>query len=371
MNAMKDGRLREIVMGRMAGNPSWMSALRSIEKDPPSELLDLAPTYRRTEHTFVTYRDDILSTDHTAWRRRIISEYEPIPGRRILLILPCSAKKPYSTSRTHQRIRDRLKGIKKWKGQVQQVVITSPLGAVPMELEDLFPASHYDIPVTGEWYPEELDSTREIIGSIFGKGEYDHVITFHREGGQFFPGEISKYIFKGASYMDIHSMADGEDEDPYQLLNRTLGELIEPGGKADHEREDLMALIRYSMNADLDDIPDLNVKWTRRGRELRKGKTPIIVFKKGGPVPTAAGGSILWDLPGKNGGKKVIIDDFKPKGTVFSQGILSVEGRVRSGDIVLVGTGSEFRGVGRALVPGDVMITEVPGPAVRIIHVSK
>jgi predicted RNA-binding protein len=68
--------------------------------------------------------------------------------------------------------------------------------------------------------------------------------------------------------------------------------------------------------------------------------------------------------------KKVIIDDFKPRGTIFSQGIISTSGRIRPGDIVLVGTENEYRGVGRALVPGGIMNGEVPGPGVQMINRS-
>jgi predicted RNA-binding protein len=113
-------------------------------------------------------------------------------------------------------------------------------------------------------------------------------------------------------------------------------------------------------------MENINVKWTRRGKELRLGREPVFVFKKGGPVPTKLGGGLIWKTDGN--GKRVIIDDFKPRGTVFSQGVLGTKGDIRTGDIVLVGSVNSYRGVGRALVPGDIMNMKVRGPAVQMIH---
>jgi predicted RNA-binding protein len=66
-----------------------------------------------------------------------------------------------------------------------------------------------------------------------------------------------------------------------------------------------------------------------------------------------------------------MIDDFTPKGTLFSQGVLDTVGTIRPGDIVLVGHGDELRAVGRAVVPGEVMTSGYPGKAVKIVSYSK
>jgi len=369
--ALQEGKLRELVMSRMAGNPGWMSALRSVEGYRGVEIDGSIPSFRNIDRTMVTYRDDLNAPDFTGWRRSIVQRYVPIAGRSVLLLLPCSARKPYSTSRTHRRIREALNGLKGWKGKVQQVVVTSPLGAVPMELEDLYPASHYDIPVTGEWFPEELEASRELVSSIFRKGSFGHVVCFHREGREFFPPDISDKIFPGASFQEIHSIAGETGEDPYQLLARTLRDILPEGRDTHHEREELSALVRFSLGVDIGSLKGIDVRWSRRGREMRKGKEPIIVFKKGGPVPTSLGGGLLWDLAVREGGRRVVIDDFHPKGTIFSQGVVGCSEDVRTGDIVLVGTEDEYRGVGRALVPAVFMTGDVHGPAVKMVHSVK
>ena len=45
------------------------------------------------------------------------------------------------------------------------MIITSPLGLVPRELELIFPAQQYDIPVTGHWFEDELAMIKEGINN--------------------------------------------------------------------------------------------------------------------------------------------------------------------------------------------------------------
>ena len=71
---------------------------------------------------------------------------------QILLIIPCSARKPYSTSKSHQAI---MSALGKYRRYVREVILTSPMGVVPRELELVYPAAHYDVAVTGVWDLEE------------------------------------------------------------------------------------------------------------------------------------------------------------------------------------------------------------------------
>lgn len=58
---------------------------------------------------------------------------------------------------------------------VHEVIITSPLGIVPKELDIFYPANSYDIPVTGEWKCEEKNIIRDMIGALISQG-YEKII---------------------------------------------------------------------------------------------------------------------------------------------------------------------------------------------------
>ena len=55
-------------------------------------------------------------------------------------------------------------------------MVTSPLGLVPRELEDIWPAAHYDIPVTGDWDADELGIINSMIIDICKRSNYSHVL---------------------------------------------------------------------------------------------------------------------------------------------------------------------------------------------------
>jgi archaeosine synthase len=85
---------------------------------------------------------------------RVVTRYIP-PKTDVAVLLPCSAKKPYSLSRSHRRFQQAI------AGRAHELIVTSPLGLVPRELECVYPAGHYDVPVTGFWDAEEWQSLRE------------------------------------------------------------------------------------------------------------------------------------------------------------------------------------------------------------------
>ncbi|GAG86400.1 unnamed protein product, partial [marine sediment metagenome] len=88
-------------------------------------------------------------------------------------ILPCSAKKPYSESRSHQKFHGVLRNYRDFP-EFQEVILTSPLGAIPRQLEDIYPVNSYDISVTGEWDSEEITIASKMLISLLEK--YDESI---------------------------------------------------------------------------------------------------------------------------------------------------------------------------------------------------
>ena len=55
-------------------------------------------------------------------------------------------------------------------------MMTSPLGLVPRDLEDVWPAANYDVPVTGDWSSDELDRVRRMLLSLVERTGYAQII---------------------------------------------------------------------------------------------------------------------------------------------------------------------------------------------------
>ncbi|MGD1005194.1 MAG: DUF5591 domain-containing protein [Methanoregulaceae archaeon] len=73
--------------------------------------------------------------------RYIIEEYEVIP-RDIAIFMPCSVRKPYSTSPSHQLIRMIISQI--FDASQYHIIIFGTCGIVPAELEEMYPYAHYN-----------------------------------------------------------------------------------------------------------------------------------------------------------------------------------------------------------------------------------
>src|SRR6058998_2154048 len=109
------------------------------------------------------------------FRRRIRERYVKPASARVLLLLPCSARKPYSASRSHRRFRDAILATAN-PSVVHEVIVTSPLGLIPRELERFHPARDYDIPVTGDWSRDEAAIVIEDLSAFLAANRYDAVV---------------------------------------------------------------------------------------------------------------------------------------------------------------------------------------------------
>src|SRR6267378_3075021 len=105
-NHLSHGRLRELVERRLANAP-WNTAvirhldLRGYDWVEPSIAVTGGPMLAYSHESL--HRPEIVR-----FRRRIRERYRKPPSSRILLLLPCSARKPYSASRSHRRFRDAI-----------------------------------------------------------------------------------------------------------------------------------------------------------------------------------------------------------------------------------------------------------------------
>ncbi|MCJ7651590.1 MAG: DUF5591 domain-containing protein, partial [Candidatus Lokiarchaeota archaeon] len=103
--------------------------------------------------------------DFQEYREEIIKNFEPEPWTKVIILFPCSAKKPYSESKSHKRFHDIMHKFKEFP-DFQEFIITSPLGVIPRQLENIYPVNSYDISVTGIWDSEERLIAQEMLTKI-------------------------------------------------------------------------------------------------------------------------------------------------------------------------------------------------------------
>src|SRR5205807_2883209 len=147
------------------------------------------------------------------FRRRIRERYAKPPSARILLLLPCSARKPYSTSRSHRRFRDAILASAN-PSVVHEVIVTSPLGLIPRELERFHPARAYDIPVTGDWSRDEAAIVIEDLAAFVEANRYDAIVAHLGAEAPIVQGALPDAILSAKDHPS--------SEDSLVALTRTL-----------------------------------------------------------------------------------------------------------------------------------------------------
>ncbi|MFX1251184.1 MAG: DUF5591 domain-containing protein [Promethearchaeota archaeon] len=178
-NALIQGTLRELLRESAAQIPLVKETLRLIDKNNTSSLLVRTPANRKVQLVCAD-ETDFSRAEVQTFRMRVKTRYTPPPNRELIIVLPCSARKPYSTSSSHLFFRKAIKsGLGRNKPLIAEVIVTSPLGIVPRELESIYPASHYDIPVTGDWNELERQRVKEDLHAYLSKFTPETPILVH------------------------------------------------------------------------------------------------------------------------------------------------------------------------------------------------
>jgi archaeosine synthase len=284
----------------------------------------------------------------------------------ILLVIPCSARKPYSNSQSHMAI---LNAIKKYRSYVREAILTSPLGVVPRELELVYPAAHYDVAVTGYWDLEERKWVSDCLKDFIMKNKFKKIIA-HVEGPYV---DVCKDT---GIEMEFTSMGRVTDDASLQRLNDALDSAamaLNPDRRG-YERSRLdmfrmMADYQFGKGKGSLLVPE---------RGVIKGKPPRLALFDGQEqlcqiIPEF--GSLTMTIEGArrmltDGAYTVDIADFTPKGSILAPGVLNADHTIRPGDDVFV-KGSKAVAVGKAKMGGREMVDAKRGIAVELRHVEK
>ena len=106
--------------------------------------------------------------DFQQFRERVIKNFEPEPWTTLIILVPCSARKPYSKSKSHKLFYRVIRKFSEFP-DFQEFVLTSPLGVIPRQLENIYPVNSYDISVTGFWDNEEIDLASQMLVGLLKK----------------------------------------------------------------------------------------------------------------------------------------------------------------------------------------------------------
>ena len=356
--AIRQGSLRELAE-RRAVNNAWSTAvlrefdLRHYDFQEPN--FPVSNGIVRAYSTQSLTRPDVVR-----FRRFVASGYEKPPSARILLLLPCSARKPYAESNTHRRFRRAIEACGN-PNAIHQVIVTSPLGLVPRELERAYPAAHYDIPVTGDWSRDEVAMLEDSLASFIARNPYQAVVAHVATEAPFVAGAIPDAVFTAGDRPASDESLTGLTEALWKLTDGTPRV-----GRTARSLEDVSSLARFQFGTTgraFMEGTTLRGRWPF-GRLMRGGTQVGAVSERGLIAVSVAGGEILR----QHNAFCVEIEDFEPRGNIFAVGVVHASSEIRVGSDVAVVHDAEVRAVGVARMNARELVDLERGEAVRVRH---
>lgn len=287
--------------------------------------------FKRRKELYISH-DSLYRPEVVQFRQKIRERYHP--ASNVFVLFPCSARKPYSQSKSHRLFKT---GIPK-NAHITELILTSPLGVVPRELEDYV---NYDIPVTGHWSHEEIREAGDLLNDIIQKVKTPVV-----------------YAHLPRAYVNIcESLSvDTVDTATGTPLSRssldTLYSHLKNTQKTSFLERKMRAVSMFLFNQDI--FPE---KITVRGRKTK--------FIESDQLLATYAHDLTLTQAGANRVKNYCVSiDFDLKGDVFCPGVIDADPCIRPGEPVVIKRGHAV-GIGRAVVPGFLM-TDVKGMAVKV-----
>lgn len=282
------------------------------------------------------------------WRERM-KLLEPLG--EVVVVLPCSMRKPYSASKSHHVFTQATKGL-------QEAILTSPFGVCPREMEQTYPIQSYDVSTVGDWSHEEIKLTGECLKEYVG----DHEVIAHVAHG---------YLTVCQEYLPqaTFTCQDGRATSPESMTN-LKNEVKKYRKLKSHARQlhMLRSIARYQFNTtDADQLVPEDYRLRGRfDRRLMQGEEQIAVLHHNNGLYSLniKGGVILNDI----GVNWVEIDFDLKTNTLFAPGVVDAYPEIIPKDEVVVIRKGEVVGVGKAIMNGKEMKMGEKGVAVRVRH---
>lgn len=368
--AARWGHLRELVESRLVAEPALAEMLRYTDRELGAALDERTAVTSSGSHDYVLLESH-RRPEMVRFRTRFVERYRPPPSKTVLLLVPCSKTKPYRRSRSHRRFWGALEGLPALE-RVHFVSVSSPIGLVPRDLEDVPPARQYDIPVTGDWEESEREFVRTGLAHLTASGNYRSTVVHL---------DPQEYSFLSADLPSSDSVRwtlnDGRTttNEAVAVLRSAVeaaleGERPVSGGPLSVVREELEALAsvqfgpRAARRLFASPVRLSGRPWFQR---VTDGRNDLATWReeRGLFYLTVAGARRLWPDPPL----AVEVDPgVTLEGDLFVPGVRTADEGIRAGDSVVLVREGRLAGVGEAALPGRLMTELSRGLAVRVRH---
>ena len=341
------GQIREYMEMRCRMQPEQVEILRRIDR---TDAFDgLYPAVRSSRFR-ANAGESMFRREIALFEERLVSRYVP-PRSDICVLLPCASRKPYSLSRSHQMF------MRVVDSRAHEVIVTSPLGVVPRELELVYPAGHYDVPVTGYWDLEEQELLTGFLTAYLEKHKYERILC-HLEGG------AKAVALEAAKRAGVTLEITCNDDRPLsQESLRSLNAALEGSRKVKNDFIHGTMLFQFGEDVDTKGLV-VKGRYPQVKALLKKTQLFTTDPTTGFIRPTHEGWARI------KGYRVKISEGFIPQGDVLAPGVADCDPRIREGDEVLV-EGDGYLATGKAAMGAQEMLSSKRGVAVKVRKTRK
>ena len=339
---ISEGTLRNLAEIQSLNSPKLVEHLRFHDKLCRSDN-DITTSHVPADRVLQCNSHDSLNNPIiTQWVDYIEQNYRPPNGLdKVMILLPCSARKPYRMSKTHKKFLQAINHT-----GFHELMVTSPLGLVPRDLEEVWPASHYDIPVTGSWSADEINRTESMVKTLIDKFSYQYVINH----------STMKFELNGVDIIDTRGDLGATSSEALSNLSTAISKLVEKLNSRNRKHHNILmdnfrSISRLKMEKD-EWLKDIKIRGKPPYWKLEKDGKQIAIWsnERRGFSLSKSSVKIIHD---SNSLKKITLKKGVIwKGDIFHNIIEEFDSGIKSGDDILVIQDDQPIGLARAVASG-------------------
>ncbi len=360
---IRAGRLRDYIEGQ-ARHEAWLTATFRRLDDQYAYIEQRTPVVRRSK-LLAASEDTLRRVEIQRFAHRVTDRYRNRFDAP-LVVVPCSARKPYGDSTSHEQFRRAI------DYRAHKLSMTSPIGIVPQELELTYPAQQYDSVVTGRWSAGEVEFVASVLARYLENNKYPRYVAHVPSGG------YQRVIGQVEERLGIEFEYTVEDHPTTEASLAALSDSLEGEPryrKREREHNTVRAVADWQFICESGHAGDALFGDITTGgrypglRVLSEGEQLATLVKPYGTLALTLAGGRRWiesdvDL------LKVNIEGFVPQGSVLAPGVTGASDGIRVGDEVVFEGAAAF-GVGRAAMSGPEMRESTRGVAVDVRHTEE